>query len=97
MAFVSEIGWNGVLCLGIWSRHRVLNQIKSNRCIGKSIAINQIEKKRNINDILINNCARQAHYGVSNRIIYQLIESIKFHINDITTYYNTEHLQIFEI
>ena len=54
-----------------------------------AIAINQIEKKRDFNDIPINNCALGACYGVSNRIvsnrnIYQLIESIKFHINDIT-------------
>ena len=35
------------------------------------------------------NCAQRARYGLSNRIesyrkIYRLIESIKFHINDIT-------------
>ena len=63
----------------------------SNQYIGKSIAINQIENKRDINDIPINNRALRAHYGVSNRIesnrkIHQLIESIKFHINDITTF-----------
>ena len=57
--------------------------------IRKSIAINQIEK-RDISDIPTKNCALRARYGVSNRIesnrnIYQLIESIKFHINDITT------------
>ena len=40
--------------------------------------------KRDISDIPINNCALRAHYGVSNRKIYQLIESIKFHIIDIT-------------
>ena len=47
-------------------------------------------KYRDINDNPINNCALRARYGVSNRIasnqkIYQLIESIKFHINDINT------------
>ena len=64
-------------------------EIESNRYIRKSKAINQIEKKGDINDIPINNCALQACFGISNRIesirkIYQLIESIKFHINDIT-------------
>ena len=39
MAFVREIGRNGVLYSGIWPRHRVSN------IFGKSIAINQIEKK----------------------------------------------------
>ena len=58
-----------------------LNRIQS-IYIGKSIAINQIEK-RDISDIPTNNCALRARYGVSNRNIYQLIESIKFHINDI--------------
>ena len=63
-----------------------LNRIQS-IYIGKSIAINQIEK-RDISDIPTNNCALRACYSVSNRIesnrnIYQLIESIKFHINDI--------------
>ena len=47
-------------------------------------------KKRDISDIPTNNCALRARYGVSNQIesnrnIYQLIESIKFHINDIPT------------
>ena len=77
MAFIREIGRNGVL-------------IEPNRYIGKSIAINQIEK-RDINDMPTTNCALRARYGVSNRIesnriIYQLIESIKFHINDITRF-----------
>ena len=36
---------------------------------GKSVAINQIEKKRDINDIPINNCALRARYGESNRIV----------------------------
>ena len=45
MAFVRGIGKNGVLYSGIWPRHRVSNRIESNRYIGKSIAINQIEKK----------------------------------------------------
>ena len=54
------------------------------------MAINQIERKRDINDIPINNCALRACYGVWNRIepsqnIYQLIKSIKFNINDITS------------
>ena len=40
MAFVREIGSNGVLYSGIWQRHEV-----SNRYIGKSIAINRIGKK----------------------------------------------------
>ena len=49
-----------------------------------AITINQIERKRDFNDIPINICALRARYGVSNRIvsnrnIYQLIESIKFH------------------
>ena len=39
------------------------------------------------------NCAQRARYGVPNRIelyrkIYWLIESIKFHINDITSQQN---------
>ena len=69
MAFVREIGRNGVIYFkGIWPRHRVSNQ-------NKGIS----------NDIPINNCALQACYGISNRKIYQLIESIKFHINDITS------------
>ena len=89
MAFVREIGRNGVLYSGIWPRYRVSNLIELNRYIRKNIAINQIEIKRDINDIPINNCAR-ARYGVWNRIesnrkIYRLIESIKFYINDITT------------
>ena len=68
----------------------------------QGIKLNQIEliyrkeysnesnrKKRDINDIPINNCALGVCYGVPNRIIsnrkiYQLIESIEFHINDIT-------------
>ena len=45
MAFVREIGRNGILNSGIWSRHGVSNQIESNWYIRKSIAINQIEKK----------------------------------------------------
>ena len=45
MAFVREIGKNGVLYSSIWPRHRVSNQIESNRYIRKSIANNQIEKK----------------------------------------------------
>ena len=54
-----------------------------------AIAINQIERKRDINDIPIINCALRARYGVSNSIepnrnVYQLIESIKLHNNDIT-------------
>ena len=63
-----------------------------------AIAINQIERKRDIIDIPINNCALRARYGVSNRteskyisinqidkISYQWHHSsIKFHINDIT-------------
>ena len=58
--------------------------------IGKSIVINQI-KKRDISDIPTNNGLIRARYGVSNQIesnrnIYQLIESIKFHINDITSW-----------
>ena len=60
-----------------------------------AIAINQIERKRDFKDIPINNCALRAHYGVMNRIvsnrnIYQLIESIKFHINDITISHRSE-------
>ena len=43
-----------------------LNRIQS-IYIGKSIAINQIEK-RDISDIPTNNCALRARYGVSNRI-----------------------------
>ena len=43
-----------------------LNPIQS-IYIGKSIAINQIEK-RDISDIPTNNCALQARYGVLNRI-----------------------------
>ena len=89
MAFVRDIRRNGVLNSGICPRHRVLNGIESNRYIGKSIAINQIEKKRDFNDIPTNNYALQACYSISNQIesnrkIYQLIKSIKFHINDIT-------------
>ena len=57
MAFVREIGRDGVLYSGIWPRHRLSNRIELNRYIGKSIAIIQIEKKRDINDIPINNCA----------------------------------------
>ena len=44
MAFVREIGRNGVLYSGIWPRHRVSNRIEpiySERVL----AINQIEKK----------------------------------------------------
>ena len=68
MAFVREIRRNGVL-------YRVQQLIKS--------------KKGDINDIPMKNFALRACYGISNRIasnqkIYQLIESIKFHINDIT-------------
>ena len=91
MAFVSlfrEIGRNGVLNLDTWPRHRVLNPIELNRYIVKSIAINQIEK-RDINYIPIDSCALRACYSVSNRIesnkkICQLIESIKFHTNNIS-------------
>ena len=90
MAFVREIGKNGVLYSGIWPRHRVSNRIELNRYIGKSVAINQIEKIRDINDILINYCALRACYGVSNQKTYQLIESIKFYNNDITSYYGTQ-------
>ena len=42
MAFVKEIGRNGVLYSGIWPRHESNQYISVN---GKSIAINQIEKK----------------------------------------------------
>ena len=35
---------------------------------GKSVAINQIEKKRDIDDIPINNCGLRARNCVSNRI-----------------------------
>ena len=43
MAFVREIGRNGVLYSGIWPWHRLSNWIESNRyIIGKSRAINQI-------------------------------------------------------
>ena len=56
------------------------------------------KKKRDINDIPINNCALWACYGVSNwvksnRKIYQLIESIKDHINDITNLHLTHVLK----
>ena len=44
-----------------------LNRIQS-MYIEKSIAINQIEIKRDISDIPTNNCALRARYGVSNRI-----------------------------
>ena len=72
MAFVREIGRNDVLYSGIRPRHRVSNH-------NKGISMTSINK-----------CALRAHYGVSNRIesnrkIYQFIESIKFHINDITS------------
>ena len=64
-----------------------------------AIAINQIEKKGDINYILLHNCALRALYGVSNRIepnrnIYQLIELIKFHINDITRNGHIELLNV---
>ena len=57
-----------------------------------AIAIYQIERKRDINDIPINNSSLSSvtvYQIESNRIepnqnMYQLIESIKFHINDIT-------------
>ena len=69
MAFVREIERIGVLYSGIWPRHRVSNQIES-IYRKEYIAINQIEKKRYINDIpkAINNRALQARYGVSNQI-----------------------------
>ena len=49
------------------------------------IAINQIEKKGlSMTSLYITVPYEHKYYGVSNRKIYQLIESIKFHINDIT-------------
>ena len=48
MAFVREIGRNGILYSGIWPRY--VTSIKSNQIeslyMGRSIAINRIEKKR---------------------------------------------------
>ena len=74
MAFVREIGRNGV------------KEGKKQR------------QKRDINDIPMNICAIRACYGKSNRIeanrkINQLIESIKFHINDITTHLHLHRVQ----
>ena len=64
-----------------------LNQIKS--IYWKEYSNKSNQKKRDINHIPINNCTLRARYGLSNRVesnrkIYQLIKSIKFHINDIT-------------
>ena len=69
MAFVREIGRNGVLLL----RHMAVTQvIELNQIqliyIGKSIALLVKLKKRDISDIPTNNCALRACYGVSNRI-----------------------------
>ena len=68
MAFVREIGGNDLFYSGIWLRHMSSNRIESYRYIRKSIAIIQIKKRRDINDIPINNCALQESYSVSNRI-----------------------------
>ena len=68
MAFLREIGRNGVLYSGIWPRHKLSNQMESNLYIRKSIAFIQIEKRMDINDIPINNWALGACYGISNRI-----------------------------
>ena len=51
MAFLSEIRRNGVLYSGVWMGHHVLNRTELNWYIGKSKAINGIEKKGDINDI----------------------------------------------
>ena len=85
MAFVREIGRNGVLNSGIWPRHRLSNRIES--IYQKEYSNYLKRKKRDINDIPINNCALRACYGISKRIESKniSIESIKFHFNDITS------------